>query len=415
MTVAAPRDDLNLPYLTADMAGIGGVIKTYDEDFVVDELPRYEASGRGTHTYLTIEKRGLTTPEAINILAKRLKRRPGEFGYAGLKDAHGITRQRLSIEHVDAGALDKMELPQIRILQTDRHTNKIKLGHLAGNRFMIRLRDCAADPLDRARTVLEELHRRGLPHYFGSQRFGIRGDNAEVGLCVLRQDHAAALTLMLGRPEPFERPEIREARRRFDAGDYRAAADAWPKRFRDQARLCVMMAEQGGDARRTWRAVRQQQRKFYFSALQSLLFNQVVARRIQEIDRLWEGDVAWIHRNGACFRVEDLPTEQPRCEAFEISATGPLFGSKMKTPSGRATALEEDVLRDAGLSRSEVESPERARLDGARRPLRVPLADTNATTGEDQAGAYLEVRFVLPPGAYATVVTRELTKTSAGA
>lgn len=402
------RDDL--PYLTTDLPGVGGEIKRYDEDFAVEEIPRYEPGGDGTHLYLTIEKHGMTTPEAISLLAQRLGRRPGEFGYAGLKDAHGVTRQRVSIEHIDPKLVEGLDLTRLRVCDVSRHTNKIKLGHLAGNRFTIRIRDSEPDPLVRVGAILQTLQRRGVPNYFGPQRFGVRGDNAEVGLCVLRRDYAGAMSRILGRPMAFERPDIQEARRLFDAGDYAAAARAWPKRFRDQARLCTILVERDGNAKRAWQTVRRQQRALYFSALQSALFNQVVARRIGQLDRILPGEVAWIHRNGACFHVEDVAAEQPRCNTFEISPTGPLFGRKMKAPSGAVADLEIAVLRDVGLEPLEVASPEHARLDGARRPLRVPLADTSCDAGEDQHGRFVEVRFALPPGSYATVVTREVTK-----
>ena len=91
----------DLPYVTRDLPGVGGAIKRYDEDFIVEELPRYEASGEGTHIYFQIEKRGLTTPAAIRLIAEALGRRPQEIGYAGLKDAHSVTRQMLSIEHIN--------------------------------------------------------------------------------------------------------------------------------------------------------------------------------------------------------------------------------------------------------------------------------------------------------------------------
>jgi len=403
-------DDRPLPYLTDDLPGVGGVIKAYNEDFFVEEIPRYEPSGDGTHVYLTIEKSGMTTPEAIGLLAQRLGRRPGEFGYAGMKDAHGVTRQRVSIEHIDPKLVEGLDLTRLRVCDISRHTNKIKLGHLSGNRFTIRIRDCDPDPLNTVGAILQTLQRRGVPNYFGPQRFGVRGDNAEVGLCVLRRDYAGAMSRILGRPMAFERADIQEARRLFDTGDYAAAAGAWPKRFRDQARLCAILAEGDGNAKRAWQIVRRQQRALYFSALQSALFNQVVARRIGRLDHLLLGEVAWIHRNGACFHVEDVAAEQPRCNTFEISPTGPLFGRKMKAASGDAAELEIAVLRDAGLEPLEVASPEHARLDGARRPLRVPLADTSCDAGEDVHGRFVEVRFALPPGSYATVVTRELTK-----
>ena len=203
----APGD---LPYLTADLPGIGGVIKRYDEDFLVEEIPLYPASGQGTHLYLLMEKRGLTTPAAIREIAGELGRDPRDFGYAGLKDAHGVTRQMVSIEHVDPQRVASLSFRRIRILSVDRHTNKVKLGHLSGNRFDLRIRDTIQAPLEIGRAIVDRLASRGAANYFGPQRFGVRGDNAEVGRAVIGGDYGRAIdihasanrrTSIVGRPE----------------------------------------------------------------------------------------------------------------------------------------------------------------------------------------------------------------------
>ena len=399
----------DLPYLTRDLPGVGGAIKRYDEDFIVEEMPRYDASGEGTHIYFQIEKRGLTTPAAIRLIAEALGRRPQEIGYAGLKDAHSVTRQMLSIEHINPAKVTGLDLARVRVVSTSRHTNKIKLGHLAGNRFDIKIRDTAEGAPALAEPIVERLTARGVPNYFGPQRFGVRGDNALVGLAVLRGDLDSAIALMLGRPSKFERDDVRRARELFDRGDLSAAADAWPRELKGPARVCRALAD-GGDPRKAWRAVDHSLRKLYFSAVQSELFNRVLVRRIDSIDKVQTGDVAWKHVNGACFLVEDVSIEQPRCEAFEISPTGPLFGKKMKEPTGSPQEIEQQALADTKLGAMQLRAQDGAKLDGARRPLRVPLQDPKLDTGTDNHGRYLRIAFALPPGSYATAVTREICK-----
>jgi len=410
MTNPATDEVDSLPYVTSEIQGVGGVIKLHDEDFIVEELPRYPASGEGTHVYFMIEKRGLTTPNAIGFIAKRLGRRPRDIGYAGLKDAHGVTRQWLSVEHVEPADVASLDLGRVKVISVTRHTNKIKLGHLAGNRFTILVRNADVSAMDRVASVMDTLSRRGVPNYFGRQRFGVRGDNAAVGLAALREDWDSALSLILGRPQSFERDDIQQARRLFDEGDYAAAAKCWPHRFHDQANICRKLID--GDARQAWRAVPHGQRKFYFSALQSLLFNRVLARRVDELDRVRDGDVAWIHRNGACFDVTSADAEQSRCAAFEISPTGPLFGKKMKEPTGLPGQWECEVSQDAAMQIDRVHAAHGAKLDGARRPLRVPLGEPTSDTGAEARGPFVRLAFTLPPGAYATVVTREVCKTA---
>ncbi len=400
-----------LPWLTADLAGTGGAIKRFDEDFIVEELPLYEACGEGTHCYVTIEKRGLTTPAAVRMFAGALDRRAQDVGYAGLKDAHGVTRQRLSIEHVDPAAIEALTLNRISILSVARHTNKLKLGHLSGNRFEIRIREAGESTFGRAESILKVLASRGVPDYFGPQRFGVRGDNAAIGRAVLREDFDEAMDLMLGRPGARDQGDALRARELYEAGDLAAAGEAWPRSMAGQRRVCRTLLKFGGDGRKGWRSVDHSLRKLYVSAVQSELFNKVLAHRIDGIDRMMEGDVAWKHRNGACFQVEEITVDQERCDAFEISPTGPLFGRRMKQPAGEPGRLEEEVLSASGLARDQVVAKDGSKLDGARRPLRVPLGEPQLEEGEDERGGFLCVKFSLPPGAYATSVVREICKT----
>jgi tRNA pseudouridine13 synthase len=405
----------NNPLLTRDLPGVGGIIKRYNEDFVVEELPLYAASGSGTHVYLLIEKQGLTTLSAIQRIARALGKQPRDMGYAGLKDAHGVTRQWLSIEHIDEAQLRQIDLKGLRILDVTRHGNKIKLGHLAGNRFEIRIRELECtngnDCLCRAVRVMDVLKQRGVPNYFGPQRFGARGDNARVGLAAMRDDYADALSWMLGRPGPLDHGVVRTARELFDAGQYAEAADAWPGAFQQQKRVLHALVKSDGDARRAWRAVDHTLRKLYISALQSELFNRILAQRIDRIDQIEFGDIAWKHANGACFRVEYPAVEQPRCAALEISPTGPLYGRRMTEPSGTPGERESQALADAGIPREIFVAQDGSKLDGARRPLRVPMGDARVETGNDEHGDFVLLRFSLPAGSYATSVAREICKT----
>jgi tRNA pseudouridine13 synthase len=149
------------------------------------------------------------------------------------------------------------------------------------------------------------------------------------------------------------------------------------------------------------------------SAVQSELFNRVLARRITTFDQIQAGDLAWLHRNGACFSVLDPEAEQPRCAAFEISPTGPLFGRRMTAAGGDQGALEEQVLADSGLTIGDLSGRGGVRLSGARRPLRVPIAESAIHAETDRRGRSLWLSFVLPAGSYATEVLREICKPDA--
>ncbi len=398
-----------LPYLTADIPGVGGTIKQQPSDFVVDELPLYEASGEGTHVYFRIRKTGLSTMQAIQHIARALGRAARDIGYAGLKDADAVTTQMLSLEHIDPARIESLQLPRIEVVSVSRHRNKLKLGHLAGNRFAVRLRDVDPSVTPRVKETLELLTRRGVPNYFGPQRFGARGDTWEIGRAMLRGDHEEAVRLMVGRAGPHDYGQVRAAREFFDRGEYEQAAQTWPYPFNHERRICWAVVKAGGNVGKAFRAVEPQMRRFYVSAYQSQFFNQVVAHRIGGLDRLMAGDLAWRHANGAVFRVEDVEREQPRCTAFEISPSGPLFGERMSDPQGEPGEIERQVLAEEGLTpEAWKQGPHRA--TGGRRPLRFQPRDSAVEAGQDDSGPFVVLHFSLESGCYATTVLREICK-----
>jgi len=339
------------PYLSADVPAVPAAVKRRYEDFFVDEIPAYEPSGRGDHVYFVVEKRGLATMPAAADIARALGRNPRDIGFAGLKDARAVTRQTFSVEHEEPERIRGLDLPRMRVLSVSRHTNKLRIGHLRGNRFAIRLREVDPGRIDDIRAVLDLLSRRGTPNYFGRQRFGTRGDSGRIGAALLHDDPAEAMALLCGRAGEFDTGEVRRARRLYDAGNFAAAARAWPYLFRDAARACRAMAKSDGDARRAIRAVPRGLRQFFVSACQSWLFNRVLAARIDEIDRVRPGDLAYKHDNGAVFLVQDAAAEQPRAERFEISPTGPLFGRRMTAPADEPAASSSASLPGSGSTR----------------------------------------------------------------
>ncbi len=403
-----------LPYLTREMPGIGGRFKSRPEDFVVEELPLYPAAGDGTHVYFQIEKTGLPTMRAVQEIARALGRKPFEIGYAGLKDADAVTRQTLSIEHVDPERVRALELSRIRVVSVDRHRNKLKLGHLAGNYFRIRLRDVDRSRSGDAERILEVLARRGVPNYFGEQRFGMRGDTWLVGKAAMKRDYDEAMGLILGRPGPFDYGQVLAARQQYEAGNLGAAADLWPHAFQNERRLVRALERNRGNARRTFKVIDRQMQRFYLSAYQSQLFNQIVAQRVNGLDRLVRGDLAWRHPQGAVFRVEDPAVEQPRCDSFEISPTGPLYGYRMTMPTDEPGEREQALMEREGLTAEDWKEAGRLKVSGGRRPLRFRPQEPVVESGSDGAGDFIELRFFLEPGCYATTVLREVCKSDLG-
>jgi len=394
------------PYLTSEIPGTGGIFKESAEDFEVTELPLYPPCGSGEHTYLLVEKKGLTTLEMLRRLAKATGVPERELGYAGMKDARGVTRQTVSVPRVPPEQLLGLEIPGVRLLSAVRHNNKLRLGHLSGNRFRIRLRQVADGSLKHATAVLDILQRRGVPNYFGEQRYGSQGNSATIGRALLQRDFEAAIRALIGTPEAVRDERWQKGIVAFRDGDLAAALELLPGSCRTEREIVRTLLRKPGEWDRAVKTIHPRLLSLYLSACQSELFDRVVAARMPDIDGIQAGDIACKHANGACFRVEDLQEALHRAASFEISATGPMFGRKMLLPEGTVAILEAEVLVASGLALESFNQDGNFRTDGERRPLRVPLQSPNAWMD----GEELLLEFALPKGAYATSVLREIMK-----
>jgi len=332
---------VELPYVTPELPGVSARIKALPEDFVVDEIPLYPAAGEGDHLFVRVEKRGLDTLQVARSLARAFGVSARDVGIAGQKDRHAVTTQWMSFPGLAPEKALGISGEGFRVLEAIRHPHKLRMGHLRGNRFRIRLR--GATDVEAVERIARALEARGLPNYFGEQRFGRAGENAAMGRRILRGEE-----------------KVRDRRLR----------------------------------------------SLLISAVQSEIFNRVLARRIREgtWDRPLPGDVLQKLETGGLFVCEAPEVDLPRVRSFECSVTGPLPGPRMRpSPRGEPARLEEEAMREAGLSPEDFAS--RRDAPGARRPLRLPVRIAVLPVPD---GIVLD--FELPAGAYATSLLREITK-----
>lgn len=412
----APHDRASI-FLTASIPGTGGVIKQRHEDFLVEEQPLYQPSGKGEHIYLFVEKRGLSTLALVDILAGHFHVSRHAVGYAGLKDSHAITRQVFSIHAPGKKPEDFPMLthPGVGVLWTDLHDNKLRRGHLAGNRFSIRIRNVDPFRVRHATQSLAVLERTGVPNRFGEQRFGMAKNNHLVGKALLGNNFDEAARWLLGTLP--HAPEVNtRAREAFEAGDVAAAASLYPRACRAERVVAGSLAR-GKDARQSFRSLDDSTLGFFLSAAQSAVFNAVLDDRLASsmLAVLRPGDIAMKRDSRACFIIDEptalLPDTLSRLASLEISPTGPMWGPSMMRSAGETDAREVAALAGLGLSPEMLSAAAVAsRVEGERRPLRVPLTDPDAEGGLDEHGPFIRVAFELPRGAYATVVLRELMK-----
>ncbi len=316
-------------------------IRTTPEDFAVEERLLYPPRGSGSHLYLQIEKRLCNTDDVARSLAEALSLPRQEVGYAGRKDRIAVTRQWFSVPNTAAAALDAWQCPGTQILSRQLHNERLRIGQLQGNSFRLVVRDVAEDVAQAATERLAELVRFGMPNRFGSQRFGRDGKNAERGAGILRQGRAK------------------------------------------------------GNRRAAWLMV---------SALQSAVFNRVLELRRAALDELLPGDVALNHATGDVFLVGELPDVE-RLQRFELSPTGPMFGTKMKWARGETADIEQRAMAEFDLpDLRRLNLPRGLRLFGDRRSLRIQPKAAEITWDD---GA-LQLSFELSAGSYATVLLEEL-------
>jgi tRNA pseudouridine13 synthase len=413
-----------LTYLTDDLPGIGGRIKERPEDFLVEEQPLYQPSGQGEHLYLFVEKVALTTPEAVRRIAKAFRVKRSDVGYAGMKDKHAITRQHFSIYlpgrgDGDAELLHNLDhhAPQLKILWAERHANKLRQGHLAGNRFVIRIRQVQTADVLVARKVLDRISATGIPNFLGEQRFGYRQNSHTLGKLLLLGQYEAFLDEMLGHAGELDSPPLRAGREAYEKGDYAAALELWPWQLRFD-RQALDALRQGRSALQVVRCIDRGQREFLICALQSAMFNAVLDRRLKEgsFAKLISGDLAWKHDNRSVFRVDEATAEKEngpggRVAALEVSPSGPMWGPQMMQAQGQPGEMEKQALEAFGLTEGQLAGVNDMPVPpGKRRPMRVPLRDADISGGVDEHGAYIRLAFELPRGAFATMALREITK-----
>jgi tRNA pseudouridine13 synthase len=288
----SPLDDAFAPpLLTSDLPGIGGQIKSIPDDFEVEEIPAYEPSGDGEFLYLWIEKRDMGAEYFERQVAKRLGIQTGDVGTAGLKDRRAVTRQWISLPANVEANLGQLDGDGIKVLNVSKHTNKLRAGHLHGNRFRILVRQQSADAAHLAEPVLAKIRELGLPNYYGPQRFGKDGETLHLGLALLRGEKSIRQSFL---------------------------------------------------------------KKLALSAVQSAIFNHVLAQRFRDalLRRVLAGDVMCKIPFGGMFVADDVAVEQSRFDAREIVTAGPIVGRKTFAAKLEAAERENAALTAFGLTTS---------------------------------------------------------------
>ena len=331
-------------------------------DFIVEEIPLYPFSGEGEYLILKLRKKELSTWEALDIICNTLGIKKREIGYAGLKDKYALTIQYISIPAKYEDRLSKLNDNRIKILETIRHNNKIRVGHLKGNRFNLRFKKVLKVQEQKINSVLDWIEKEGMPNYFGMQRFGNDGNNWIEGKA-----------LAYGK-----------------------------KRLKDK-----------------------KMNEFLISAYQSYLFNNWLSKRIsisrliddfseaeseqinnlpkgslngvkkqKQFFKLLKGELMMHYPYGKLFNIDEPLSEALRFIDRDISPTGAVSGAKNRNAEDIAWLIEKEFC-DANI-----------KAKGTRRYAWIFPTDIKRKYIPDKA--HYELSFILPKGSYATVLVAML-------
>ena len=363
------------------------------EHFRVTELEAYPPEGAGEHLYVWLEKVGANSDEVADALARATGRPRRDVGYAGRKDRVAIARQWFSVRLGEEPKLSRLESPRggrIEVLRVSRHRNKLRLGHLRGNRFQLGLADAEGEW---ARQVLagalERLAHCGIENRFGAQRFGHGGINLPLARAWGASDFARAAALCVD-------PQ----------GDWRPG-DPLPAEFRPGllGRVVGALRRRPEDAEGALRAAGPGFAKLVASAAQSAVFNAVLdARRDAGLSHAVRAGDVLRRAGGGLFRCAPADAADAERRAapgrLELFLTGPLPGCDVFAAGPEVTREERAWSAGCGVDWAWLETGPLG-SPGERRPLVVPFLEPPKLEAAEGV-TWLEL--ALPPGSYATEV-----------
>lgn len=435
---------LGIEVYASKTEGIGGRIRCSPEEFVVEEilvdgskasvcLDNIKAltSGHGRYLVCVMIKKGWDTFSAIRQVAAQLGVQPERIRIAGIKDAHALTAQHISIGSMPPQKVLGFKLEGLRIIPVRFMSEKLSSRLIYGNEFNIVVRDIECS-LEIAQSRIQETKSElnnlgGVPNFFGHQRFGtVRPVTHEVGRLLVKQDFEGAAAVFLSKPSPHEHPKARRARRRLqETGDYERCLAILPRMFVYERAMLRYLSKRSSDYLGAFRRLPRHLRRFFVQAYQSYLFNKFLSERMKQgipLRKAQTGDyVVELDEKG-------LPTERfERAEAnnvLEINkkiASGrmtialPLIGFKQRPSSGLQGEIEKAILEQEEVNPSDFQlekMPEASAAGGLRTAL-TPVLNLDVEPGDPCANhecSSVRFRFMLHKGSYATVVLREFMK-----
>ncbi|OUT14246.1 tRNA pseudouridine(13) synthase TruD [Campylobacter concisus] len=359
------------PLYALTHAPIEAYFSKNSDDFVVREIPLYEFSGDGEHLIVEISKKDMTTSDALHALSEVTGAKMRDFGYAGLKDKQGMTTQFISMPRKFESNLANFSHEKMKILSLNVHKNKLRIGHLKGNSFFIRLKKVLPSNAKKLEQAFVSIDKMGYANYFGYQRFGKFGDNAETGLELLKNG-----TINGKKSKNVKLNDFLISAYQSDLFNRWLSKRVEISRFAQDFSLSELAQ--------------------IYPYLDGAILKNLKSQK--RFFKLIEGEVLGHYPHGKCFLCEDLDAEGARFDARDITSCGLIAGAKAYEAQGAARAVEDQIFAQA--------NEYKAKMTGSRRFAWCYLEDTSYKYNEEKA--HFTINFTLQKGSYATVVLEEI-------
>lgn len=429
--------------------GVGGVVRHFVEDFVVEEVlvdgskaevkcsdkPKVLGSSAERKRYLlcVLVKRNWDTFLAIKAVAGQLGINAGNIHFAGIKDAKALTAQFITVDGVSTDEVRKVNVKDIEIRPVGYLRHKLSTYYLLGNSFNITLRAISHSKSSikkRMEKTLEELGMfGGIPNFFGHQRFGtVRPITHIVGKALVKGNFKKAVMLFLANPSPYEHPESRKAREQLrKTQDFRQALKSFPKQLHYERLMLKHLAQKPQDFVGAFKHLPIKLRELFPQAYQAYLFNKFLSKRIVKglaLNKAEIGDyVVSVQRNGLplltmykVVKAETLTEVNEAIKAGKMRLALPLIGFKQKPSQGVQGEMEKQILEEEGITFESFKinlMPEispKGELRTALTPLNNFQLREVSVDAANPSKNMAKISFMLHRGSYATILLREIMK-----
>lgn len=444
MNVPRLEKQLGIEVYASPSLGISGKIRQFSEDFVVEEtlvdgskaeispVETRQLVGKGRYLICVLVKRDWDTFLAVRKVAKRLGISPKRIQIAGIKDAHALTAQHISIRRITPEQVSRIKIKDITLRPLRFSEEMVFSQLLLGNQFRVSIGSISHTSSVTERQVRkvqsELLSLGGVPNFFGHQRFGtVRPITHLVGRSITKGDWKKAALIFLAQPSPHEHPEAREARQQLrNTRNFREALRLFPRYLRYEQMMLIHLTKQPKDFVGAFRKLPLKLRRIFVQAYQSFLFNRFLSQRIRRgipPNEAQVGDyVVSLDNHGiptdefTLVTTQSFSSVKKALNESKMRVAIPLLGFKQSPSEGIQGEIEQEIVETENVVPRKFYVPHMPEISapGRLRTILAPMIDLSIEQPtEDSVNSSkqkVKLNFTLHRGSYATVLLREFMK-----